>query len=222
MKQILIFLLLAGMAGALLWYYRRQHAQVRLERRRLLDACRDLLQDSVLSAGAAGYARLQGRYRNYRMDMRLVEDHLTMRKIPSLWLHLTVEGEPLAASGTLGVLVRPQNTEFYSPCWDWDVAVQPLPGWPEHALYRSQSVAPDLDRADPHVRKFFQDDKAKELVMTPTQVRLTYQARQAERGDYLLLRAVSFDHTPLPPDSVLPLLQRAVELRQAMEKEITP
>lgn len=217
MKELLIFLLLTVMVATLVWKYARQQRTILTGRAQLLDRCSALLQQPQVSASEAGYARLQGQYRGYRVDMSLVEDHLTMRKLPSLWLQLLVEGVPINGAGTLGVLARPQNTEFYSACWDWIVAVDPLPGWPAHALYRSYASPPDLNLADPHVRGLFSDDKAKELVLTPRRVRVTYQAKQAERGDYLLLRTANFDHDPLSPELVQSLLERAIGLRQALE-----
>jgi hypothetical protein len=140
-----------------------------------------------------------------------------MRKIPSLWLHLSVEGAGSETIGTLDMLMRPQNTEFYSPSWSWDGHVAPLPGWPVHAIYRTQGETPDMQAIDTHVRQLFADDKAKELLLTPQVVRLTYQAKQAERGEYLLLRSTNFDDSPLSSDTVLVLLERAVGIRQDME-----
>lgn len=210
--------LLATLFIAILWWmYREHHRKTRHGRSRLLDQCLDLLHSPRLTRSEAGYAQLEGRYCGYRVRMSLEEDHLTLRKIPSLWLHLLVEGKGTTTAGTLDMLMRPQNTEFYSPSWDWDGNVTPLPGWPGHALYRTQDEPPDLQVIDPHVRQLFSDDKAKELLLTPRAVRLTYQAKQAERGEYLLLRSANFDHSPLHSDTVRQLLERAVGIRQDLE-----
>ena len=61
------------------------------------------------------------------------------------------------------------------------------------------------------------DKKTKELIVTPQRIRLTYQAKQAERGDYLLLRSATFDHDPLPPDTVQALLRHGIGLHQDLE-----
>jgi hypothetical protein len=212
--------LLATLFIAILWHmYQTHNRHTRRGRALLLDQCMDMLAGSRLTRSEAGYARLEGRYCGYKVRMSLEEDHLTMRKIPSLWLHLVVEGRQ-ASAGTLDMLVRPQNTEFYSPSWDWDGSVTPLPGWPGHAIYRTQDAPPDMQLLDPHVRHIFSDEKAKELLLTPHAVRLTYQAKQAERGAYLLLRSASFDHSPLSPDIILPLLERAIGIRRDMEGAI--
>lgn len=204
-------------AAILWWMYRTHHHKTRTGRSHLFDDCIDLLESPKLTRNEAGYAKLKGHYRGYSVRMCLEEDHMALRKIPSLWLHLSVEGAGSEAVGTLDMLMRPQNTEFYSPSWNWDGHVLPLPGWPAHAIYRTQGETPDMQAIDAHVRQLFADDKAKELLLTPRVVRLTYQAKQAERGEYLLLRSTNFDDTPLPPDKVLALLERAVGIRQDLE-----
>jgi len=184
-----------------------------------MDECMALLQDPKLSRNEAGYAQLQGIYRGFPVRLSLEEDHLGLRKIPSLWLHLSVEEKDKPARGTLDMLMRPQNTEFYSPSWEWDGHVAPLPGWPDHAIYRTQGEHPDLQQLDAPVRRLFADEKAKELLLTPQRLRLTYQAKQAERGEYLLLRTAAFDHKPLPRDQVSGLLDQAVDMRRNLEEQ---
>lgn len=212
----------ALMMTILWWMYRTHHQKTKAGRSRLLDQCASLLENPNLSCNAAGYAKLEGTYHGFTVRMMLEEDHLGMRKIPSLWLHLLVEspvgeGKDIRTTGTLDMLVRPQNTEFYSPSWDWSDDVQPLPGWPNHAIYRTQGEPPDLQAIDGSVRRLFTDEKAKELLLMPRTVRLTYQAKQAERGEYLLLRAAAFDDLPLQQEGVLGLLEQAVGIRRDLE-----
>lgn len=209
---------LAALLMAVLWWmYQDHHRKTRMGRSRLLDECVSLFESPKLSSNEAGYAGLEGIYRGFRVRMTLEEDHMTMRKIPSLWLHLEVQAKDAATIGTLDMLMRPQNTEFYSPSWDWNGSVTPLPGWPSHAIYRTQGESPDLQAIDSCVRRLFTDEKAKELLLMPRAVRLTYQAKQAERGEYLLLRMAAFDHAPLQQESVRGLLQQAIGIRQHLE-----
>ncbi|MFM9912881.1 MAG: hypothetical protein ACKVN9_05050 [Methylophilaceae bacterium] len=207
--------LAAAFCAVLWWMYHSHHRKTQTGRAKLLDDCVSLLQNPVLSLNEAGYAKLEGNFQGCRMRVMLEEDHMTMRKIPSLWLHVVAEAHrPI--KGSLDILVRPQNTEFYSPSWDWNGKVQPLPDWPNHATYRTQDVPPDLPALDAHVRVFFRDDKAKELLVTPKAVRLTYQAKQAERGEYLLLRAANFDHESLPSS----MLQAMLDCASAINRDL--
>jgi hypothetical protein len=214
------YALAALFAAILYWMYRSHHLKTMAGRSRLFDECLPLLQNPALTHSEAGYAQLEGTYEGYRIRLALEEDHLTMRKIPSLWLHLIVESTGVSTEGTLGMLVRPQNTEFYSPLWNWAGTVVPLAGWPEYALYRTQDTPPDLQLIDAHVQKIFSDEKAKELLLMPRAVRLTYQAKQADRGEYLLLRATDFNHEPLSSATVLDLLQRSIGIRRDLEGAI--
>jgi hypothetical protein len=209
-----IFVLFTGILG---WMYFSHHRETRRGRSRLLDECATLLENPKISSNEAGYARLEGLYSGFAVRMMLEEDHIGVRKIPSLWLHLVVKGQDATVAGTLDMLMRPQNTEFYSPSWDWNGHVTPLPGWPDHAIYRTQDEPPDLQKIDASVRRLFSDEKAKELLLMPQSVRLTYQAKQADRGEYLLLRSTAFDHLPLSQDEVRGLLDQAVGIRQDLE-----
>jgi len=199
------------------WIYRSQHTATREARSRLLDTCAGLLEKPRRSQSAAGFARLQGACEGYAVSMVLEEDHAAMRKIPSLWLHVSVVGGSEPATGTIDILSRPRNTEFFSPSWDWDGRVAALPGWPEDAVYRTADNAPDLQAIDLDVKQLFADERMKELLVTPQGVRLTYQAKQAQRSEYLLLRSVVFDEEPLPVRQVEDLLRQALQIRKNVE-----
>lgn len=202
----------------LLWrMYAGNHQRVIAGRAQLLEKCHALLGQPVPGSGGAGYATLSGRRDELKIDLRLEEDHLAMRKIPVLWLHLTIEDPKPMTDGMLDILVRPQNTESYSPGWDWNVAVKPLPGWPSHARYVSKTAPPDLAAIDREVVQLFSDEHVKELIITPRRIRLTWLARQADRGEYLLLRAIHFDSTPIPAETVSSLLGQLLEIRQRLK-----
>jgi hypothetical protein len=211
------YFLSALFISVLTWMYMHHYRRTMAGRASLLDSCKPLLRNAMVGRNEDGYATLEGLYEGYRVRLTLEEDHLAMRKIPSLWLHLLIESDQPVTVGTLGMLVRPQNTEFYSPSWNWEKAVPPPPGWPQHAIYRTRGVLPDIRRMDAHVRKMFEDEKAKELVVTPRRIRLTYQAKQAERGDYLLLRSATFDHDPLSPETVDAMLRHGIGLCRDLE-----
>ena len=219
--NIWVLLLCLVLAYVLLAMYRRAHSNILGCRRLLLDDCRHLLQNPILSVDPAGFAKLAGHYSGYDVTFTLEPDNVVMRKLPSLWLHVAVNGEAINGLGTLDILARPQNVEFYSPSWHWDGRVEGLPNWPQHANYSTKDHPPDMRRMDSVVQAVFTDDRAKELLVTPQRVRVTYQAKQADRGEYLLMRSAMFDNDPIPPDLVRGLLDRAVELRQSLERQVT-
>jgi hypothetical protein len=157
---------------------------------------------------------LEGAYRGYAIRLEPIIDQVAVRKLPSLWL-LTTVFAPVPYRGTVDILARPQNTEFYSPADRLDHTIATPPGWPTHAQIRSDDPAamPPRDRLTPHVA-MFEDPRVKELVVTPRGVRIVYQIDQAERGHYLVLRQARFAEQPLAALLVQRLLDRAIALQR--------
>jgi len=155
---------------------------------------------------------LTGRYCGRDVRLEPVLDDLTWRKLPSLWLKVTLLA-PNPERGTLGFLVRPRGGEFYSPTADMASRL-PIPAhWPSDAILRSddRKEAPQLDLTA------FADPRLKELVVSPAGVRLVYQAQQGERASYLVLRQASFaePHVELAP--VKALLDQVIALTAELD-----
>lgn len=204
------------MAATLYALYRRDYRKAHHSRGNVFDDCAMLLTDAAAMQHAIGFPRLKGRYRGYQVTLEVQVDTLSMRKVPPLWLMLTVVGRQ-PTHGSLDVLVRPQNTEFYSPAWQWSDTLANPPNWPQHAIVKHQGEVAALDVLDDFVPPLFNDEKVKELLVTPDLVRITYMAKQAERGQYLLMRNAIFDGLPIDRDSVAALLQAATDIRQKLE-----
>ena len=115
--------------------------------------------------------------------------------------------------GGLDYLARPLGVEFYSPTDCFTVRLPVPEAWPAHAVLQTDNPAdmPPLDVIEPHMA-LFQDQRAKELLVTPKGVRLVYQAAQAEQGPYQTLRLVRFPLEPLDPDLARALMDAAVGL----------
>jgi len=183
--------------GLLLWLmYRRHHQQVLQDRSTLLSDSDKVLSVTQTQTDRAGFPQLLGEFGGHTVALRLEVDNLTPRKLPIMWLHLTLL-RPARSTGSLDILVRPQPSDVFSPGWNWLKTVTPLKSWPQHARYSSQGTVPPLQAIDNDVRTIFADQYAKELLITPESVRLTYLVRQADRGHYLLLRTADFDMQPI-------------------------
>ena len=70
------------------------------------------------------------------MEVEPLVDHVAFRKIPSLWVLVTVFGE-IPYGGVFDLLVRPQNVEFYSPSSTLGTIIPNPPGWPREATLRT-------------------------------------------------------------------------------------
>jgi hypothetical protein len=153
--------------------------------------------------------------------MSIVEDTLGWRKVPPLWLLIKVEANVLS-SGTLDYIVRPSNNEFYSPSWQWSGNLSIPSNWPNHAILKYQNQPVDIALLDPFVTQLFSDANMKELLVTPNLTRLTYMVKQAERGEYLIMRNAIYENKPISSELVAVLLKQAVAIRKNIEQaEIT-
>lgn len=75
---------------------------------------------------------------------------------------------------------------------------------------------PPLDLIAPHM-SFFDDPRAKELLITPHGLRLVYQADQAQRAHYLVLRQAAFTDLTLDPARLRDLMDRAIALYEDLK-----
>ena len=196
--------------------YRRDVSNKAKGRNHVFDECLTLLEQAEVSHDKANLPVLKGYYGGYQVSFSLVEDTLGWRKLPPLWILIKVVGSK-PSHGTLDLIVRPSNNEFYSPSWQWDGNLAIPPNWPQHAIIKYQVEHVNLALLDAYVPKLFADEKMKELLITPTMVRLTYMINQAERGEYLIMRNAVYEDTPISKSTVETLLKQAIAIRLSME-----
>ena len=207
-------LILALLLLGLLWYLHRRHrARVRAVRGRLFADCLHLFERYRITQDDVNFAVLEGRYRGHDVRLEPIVDHVALRKVPSLWLLVTLRA-PVPFAGVFDLLARPQNVEFYSPSGALDHAIALPPGWPEHASLRTDrpDAMPPQEVMARHIG-FFADPRAKEMVVTPRGVRLVQQIAQAERSQYMVLRQAEFADVRLPQELVRGLLDQAIALQ---------
>src|SRR5262249_14879782 len=130
-------LALCALGGTILWLiYRRDRARTKAVRGSYFDDCRSLFADCRVSQSGSDFPILDGSYEGHRIRLEPVVDHMGVRKLPSLWLKVSVLGA-LPLDGTIDFLARPQNTEFYSPSERLPLTLRIPTGWPQHALLRT-------------------------------------------------------------------------------------
>ncbi|MFO0754546.1 MAG: hypothetical protein U0411_14630 [Thermodesulfovibrionales bacterium] len=207
------------MAAVLVLLHRHGRQEVRRKRGAMFDACIGLFESCRLSRDGIYFPVLEGRYRGYAVRIELIADHIAVRKLPSLWLIVTLRGR-VRWGGVLDFLVRPLNVEFFSPAALLDCRLPVPPGWPQDAWLRSDrpEAMPPLESVEPHIR-FFEDPKAKELLVTPRGIRLVYQAKEGVRAYYTVLRQVEFAGPPLSPSLLGSLMDRAIALYEDLKQE---
>jgi hypothetical protein len=125
------------------------------------------------------------------------------RRLPQLWLKLTLVEHAETERPSIGALSRPTGAEFYS-------MVHGLPQWLEPPLGDASmlmrgdgsATAWQVERAGAAFRALFRDQKMKEAVITPRGVRLVCQAAQGELGHHALLRQARFSIETVSPEVV--------------------
>jgi hypothetical protein len=211
-----IIVLAASAAGlaVLAAMYRRNRAAVRLRRGAIFASAYELFDSYRVTQEGIGYPLLEGRYRGRAFHLDVVVDTLTFRKIPALWLRVSLLA-PLPGVATLDILARSQNTEFYSPANELPHAVRPPAGWPAETIVRTDDPGriPDLAMLDRHMAAF-ERPATKELLVTAKGVRLVHMLDQARRAEYLVMRQAEFDHASVEQELLRDLMDRTIALHE--------
>jgi hypothetical protein len=219
--MIIVYIaLLAALVVLMVSKYQRDAARKNQARSSVFDDCKSLLQQAQISQDKANLPVLLGSYAGYQVTLSVVEDTLGWRKLPPLWLLVKISANKPSV-GSLDLIVRPANNEFYSPSWQWDGNLVIPANWPQHAIIKYLHKPIDMRLLEHHVPSLFTDEKMKELLITPNMVRLTCMVKQAERGEYLIMRNAVYNDTPISKDEVETLIKQAIAIRQTLENAAT-
>jgi hypothetical protein len=202
--------------AVLTWIYRRDKSRVDRERKVLFDDAHGLLTDAEIEYTPREYPKLRGRYRGHEVAIDAVVDTIAVRKLPSVWLRVTVKAA-MPFGGICDVMARAHNVEFYSPFGDLDHHIALPSGWPGHLTVKTDDpdVMPPAALLAPHVA-IFGDERMKELLVTPRGVRLVRQVAQGARAEYMVLRQAAFGPVVVPRVQLQHMLDAAVALADAL------
>jgi hypothetical protein len=157
---------------------------------------------------------MTGRRDCLAFDLQAIPDTLTFRKLPALWVLVTVP-EALPLDATLDLMARPSGNEPFTKFATLPQSLPTPPELPKEVAIRTDDASclppPDLIAAHADL---FQDPRVKELVLSPRGLRIVILAEEADRGRYLIFREAEMGGTPLPPSRLEPLLDRLAALRQ--------
>ena len=197
----------------------REHRAALAARARLLDGVTHAVIDPELTVGPDGFPRLTGRLPDRRhVTVELLPDTMVVRRLPQLWLVVTIRERLEVRRPSLGALARSTGAEFYA--WTHE-----LPDLVDHPLAMQSSLlvraagplrAADRERGCAALAEIFADPLIKEAVATPRAVRVVRQAAEGERGAHLLLRQARFHGGPVERDGLRRALAAADVLGQAL------
>ena len=203
----------------------RDHRAAMAARAKLLDAAAGLLTDSRHTIRRDGFPALSGRLQDgRRIEIGLVPDTLVVRRLPQLWLTVTLREAVEARQGSIGALARPTGAEFYSVVHDLPERIETPPGLDPEILVRGDGrlTAAQIRRAGEALRGIFADPRVKEAAATPQGVRIVRQVAEGARGAHLLLRQSDFALVTIATDSVLKAVADADALRDALGTAALP
>src|SRR5262249_24264070 len=106
-----------GAAAALIFLPRPDASPGRRRPAALFWRCVDLFSSYRVTQEGAHSPQLKGQYKGIAVRLEAIVDDMAWRKIPSLWLKVTVLA-PNPCAGALDFLVRPRGAEVYSPSND--------------------------------------------------------------------------------------------------------
>ncbi|PVA09330.1 hypothetical protein DC366_14505 [Pelagivirga sediminicola] len=207
-------LIAAAALLVLLWrHLSRASAERIAQRAGYLDACRPLLERPRMGRGSSGFARLAGQYDGIEADIQTLPDTLTFRKLPALWVLVTLPG-PLPVDATMNLMIRPTGVEPFSRFHTLTHQLDRPEGFPEDCAIRTDSRAnvPPEDLVRAHL-SIFDDPRVKELVISPKGVRIVFLAEEAQRSRYLIYRDAEMGTAPLAPELLRPKLDALIALR---------
>lgn len=216
-----LMLALALGAGAFVFFaLRREQAARAVRRGRFLSAVAGLFEERREVVQPSGFPRLAGVHEGVSFDLQVVPDTLSLRKLPALWVMVSIP-VPLPGAASVDVMLRPTGMESFSHFSSLPVQVPVPAGFPEDCAIRA-----DAPGAVPYVgliREVFEGvdtDRLKEVLVTPKGVRLVFLAEEAARGRYLLYRDAEMGRVPLPPARLVPFLAAAKGLMEGVMREL--
>lgn len=145
----------------------------------------------------SGFTRVSGHAGADLFDLQALPDSLTYRKLPSLWVMISLP-QPLPVAATLDIMTRPTGMEVFSHYSSLPHGL-PCPAFlPDGTGIRSD----DPDHVLPEAliarhAALFADVRVKELLISPKGLRIVVQGDQADRGKYLLFRDAELGRHPL-------------------------
>lgn len=212
-------MLIAAIAVAPLCVMAVRDHRIRLaSRRALLDDCARLFDRHALTHGGDGFPKLSGRSGARNVDVRLISDTMTIRRLPQLWLQVTVLERLEGVSG-LAVLVRPSGYEFYSLTEGFHRVIESPATLPREIIVRGEGAksAALFEKLVPALAGILADPRVKEVAVTAQGFRIIRQAAEGRRGDYLLLRQAVFDDAAVPAEMLEAALGEIALLRECIE-----
>lgn len=214
-------LLLFAMAGLVVTATMavRDHRRAKARRLALFDECRARIETARVQVDAAGFPRMLARHRDRVLCAELVPDTMTIRRLPQLWLSVSLLSASRRRPG-FAVLNRPSGNDYYSMTSHFPDQLAPPSGLPVEVLVRGEGADAKrvLDALAPVLAEIFAEPRVKEVAVTDKGLRIVMQNAEGRRGEHLLLRQATFDEAEVAPELLCEVLLRLDRLEAALHR----
>ena len=218
--QIIVALAAAAGLGFVLWRKAQSSKTSALKTPEILfGEIQSLLDSPTIEPGpTVGTWKLTGHYRGHVFQIQTVIDVLVTRKLPSLWLMVTLP-EPQPVEATFDLMMRPAGPSTFSNFDFLDHVVATPSNFPTHAMIRTDDPLklPAIEKILPHLNLFF-GPKGKELLVSPKGLRIVVQAAEADRARYGVLREANFGAVVINADLTVSCLNTLIDLQNALKE----
>ena len=213
MPLTLAALLLAAAVSILVLFGRREARVAAATRHAILDPSLNVLEAPKVEIDACGFPKMEGKFRGRSFRVALIPDTLTFRRLPQLWLDVTMRRN-LPIDGSVAILIRPTGADYFSMTDRLTYRIEPPANFPEMCLIKGDGPGARhiFERVAPYVAGLLRDPYVKEVVITPRGIRIMRQLAEGKRGDHLILRQIVFENARLNPDDLGELLAEALEV----------
>lgn len=211
--------LVIALAAHLWWMVRRSRREAAQHLAADLAAVRAAIGEvRILPDDAAGVRTFAGRFEGSRIQVRTIVDTLATRKLPALWLSVSVT-EPTAVDATLDMMMRPSSATTFSNFDSLRHGIRPPPGFPDEAIIRTDrpGAAFPFAALAGHLG-IFKHPAAKELLIKPAGVRIVWLIAEADRARYGVFRQADFGDAAPDAGLIRMLAEEASAIRNAINK----
>jgi len=217
MPLMLAFLAIIGIA-AVAMLARHESRLASAARHSILDPALNAFDAGNLSIEPSDFPKIEGTLRGRAYRVALVPDTLTFRRLPQLWLEVTLKRDLPLLRGSVAILVRPSGADYYSLTDRLRDQLQPPADFPEACLIKGQGAASrqTLDLIASDVATLLRDPKVKEVVVSPRGVRIVRQLAQGSRGNHLILRQSVFENAGLEAHELKAVINEISRIESAV------
>jgi hypothetical protein len=214
----LVFLIVVIAVPVLVWIAKRDARAAAAARHGLLDGGLKALDTSRLSIEPSGFPKIEGTSKGRAFRVALIPDTLTFRRLPQLWLDVTLRRDLPTVRDSIAILIRPSGADYFSLTDRLPDNLMPPADFPDSCLIKGQGPGARalLNRIAPCAARLLQDIKIKEIVVSPRGIRVVRQFAQGHRGSHLILRQSVFEGAHLQAGELEDMIGAAMQIENTL------